>query len=407
MLDINKIGIQIRLHEQIGKGGFGSVYRCSDENNNVMAVKCCDISSKHGIPHPTELSIMASIKHPNLNRSLKIHCDNKKLYIFQDLASGDISHRVRYDKLEDNEQRPDPMTVRKWICSLVSAIACLHSQNIVHADIKSSNILIFNDDVRLSDFTLALKMWKPDQKFNHTVGTSTHRPLENHLGREWDLSLDIWSLGCTVYEMVYGTLLFPFQGNLGKAKKDHLAERCVNCLIDWAKNGPVKQNCNMISNKYEYHKFNLCQDFHKDPYGINGILLKMLSVDPRNRPTIFDIMKHEYFSECPKNLFSLISSPYKKITKKRAEQIISICNDHHIGSSATNLTMDLYARTMSLTQANKEVRILACLWLACKMTRRHLPEKICSEKLLNMERLICTTLGYRLHYTNHFQNSKQ
>jgi serine/threonine protein kinase len=396
-----QLGTDIKIHEKIGKGGFSIVNRCTDENNNEFAVKRCKIS-KLGIPHPQELSIMMSIKHPNINGAQRVYTPpgSKTLYIFQDLAKGDIAKIVRHDKLS-GKQRPDPQTIRKWLVQLVSAVSCLHKQNIIHADIKAGNILLFdNGDIRLSDFTLAIKQWSQDLKYNHTVCTSTHRPIENHLKREWDASLDIWSLGCTIYEIIYGHLLFPYQGNLGEVKKDHLDERCTNCLIDWGITGPIKQSFNAVTTKYEYLKFNLTPEFRSDPYGINDLLLKMLMLNKDDRPTINDILKHRLFTGCPKMNYVLMSTPREEISEKEVKRILDICNSKSIGQHATIIAVDLYKRTVKMTSNSDLIRIYACIWLACKLCHKLLPKfEVAINKLVSVERSICAFLEYRLHFS--------
>ena len=284
------------------------------------------------------------------------------------------------------------------------AVACLHNQKIVHADIKASNILLFNDDnVKLSDFSLIVKLWKPDSKYNHTIGTSTHRPMENLLSRDWDTSLDIWCLEVTLYEILYGELLFPYQGDFGKKKKDHLSERCTNCLIDWAERGPKKQSCNVIPFKYKYHPFNLVPEFHNDPYGLNDILLRMLSIDPKDRPTINQILEHKYFLGYQRPLCTLVGTPTNKVKKTRLNKIITICNSYSLGSSIISLAIELYARTMEIpTKAKeKDIRLLTCIWIASKIVKKKVPSfEGPIKKILMMERTICSALEFKLHHAS-------
>lgn len=400
------IGTKFTIGKKLGAGGFGSVYACEDEYGNQFAVKCIETEDS-GIPHPLELSVMASIRHPYLNSAHKIYVKDDMVYIFMDLAKSDLSKIVRRDK--NPNYVPDPVKIRKWICSLVLAIACLHNQRIIHADIKASNILIFgNDDhAKLSDFSLVMKFWKSDTKFNHTIGTSTHRPMENLLQKDWDLSLDIWSLGVTIYEILYGTLIFPYQGDLGRVKKDHITERCINCLIDWAERGPRKQSCDAIPFKHKFHVFNLVPEFWNDPYNLNDLLLKMLSVNPKDRPTINQILTHPYFQGYQRPLCTLIGTPTSKVKRPRLEKILNICTTNGLGSSVVSLSIELYSRTMHIQakrNSEKEIRLLTCIWLACKITKKRVPnftfDKYPLKRILEMEKTICNTLEFKLHHAS-------
>lgn len=403
------IGDNIKIHERIGRGGFSTVYRCTDNKGSEFAVKRCDIG-KFGIPHPQELSMMMSISHPNLNNAYKIYASQPKnskkkhIYIFMELAKCDLSRLVRHDK-RDEKSKPDANSIRKWLCELASAVSCLHKQNIVHADIKCGNLLLFgtSGSIKLSDFTLSIKLWSPDIRYTHKVGTSTHRPIENHMEKEWDTSLDIWSLGCTFYEMIYGHLLFPYQGDISEVPKDHLDDRCINCLMDWGNNGPIKQNYNATTTKYDYNKFNLVPEFYKDPYGINDLLLRMLSLDKSHRPTIDEIMKHRLFVGCPKMNYTLLSTPKDVVPEKKLSKIVNICNNKGLGQNASMIAIDLYSRTCRMSKNdNDTVRIYACIWISCKLCHKVLPvfDGVSNSKVISMERSICAFLEYRLHYSN-------
>ena len=203
----------ITLDKQLGKGGFGTVYLCRNENNEELAVKCIK-TKDFGIPSLIEASIMSVIQHPNLTQALKIHSTPQMLYIVQELAISDLSVYRSKNQLDQN-------TMILWTHSIIQGLACLHRYDIIHGDLKASNILVYsNNNIKITDFTLSTnRKWSN----NYRPCTQTHRPLEVWMGEKWNESVDIWALGCTIFELVYGKSLF--------VKQDKDAS--INALIDW------------------------------------------------------------------------------------------------------------------------------------------------------------------------------
>lgn len=99
--------------------------------------------------------------------------------------------------------------IKVWLKDLFSALAFIHEHGIIHRDIKPSNILLSTIDgpAYLADFGIA---WspetagseKPNEKITD-VGTTCYRPPELLFGNKaYDCSLDLWSAGCTVAEIL-------------------------------------------------------------------------------------------------------------------------------------------------------------------------------------------------------------
>ena len=163
------IGSKVHIFdsEKLGEGSSGAVYRGSDEHGKAYAVKCIK-TNEMGIPNILENSIMMTISHPALNTALHIHTTARETHIFQRLAETDLARHTRR-----KEKYVSPDLLREWSYSLVQAVACLHRQKIIHADVKANNVLLFEDQtVKLGDFTLAVRVWDPRHKKSQKIRLS-------------------------------------------------------------------------------------------------------------------------------------------------------------------------------------------------------------------------------------------
>jgi serine/threonine protein kinase len=95
----------------------------------------------------------------------------------------------------------------------------MHTTGFMHRDIKPSNIFIFsNGVVKLGDFSISRSMEVPPEHFNRhengpltpNITTRYYRAPEIIYGsRSYDMKVDIWSLGCTIAEIILKEPLFP------------------------------------------------------------------------------------------------------------------------------------------------------------------------------------------------------
>lgn len=247
-------------------------------------------------PILSEVFINKAFKSPYLNVARFITIQNSTVILFFDEANGDF-HKVK---------RANYKTTKQWIKSIVKGIVHLHLRRILHGDIKAANILIFDGLAKVNDFgSSALIVGKGAQRFRHKLYTPTHRPPELWNSDQCDLSADIWALGCTIYEMVYGQPLF----NVMSSNEEYTRQMKTWC-----------DQSNIFKGSIQFHK----EWNNPSNTEINGLILKMLNPDPSKRPTIFQIVKDEYFCPSPdRNSFSSNFSIQSPISSFEDQSFIS------------------------------------------------------------------------------------
>lgn len=363
----------ITLDKVIGKGSYGTVYSCHDDTNQELAVKCIK-TKDFGIPSLIEASIMSTIHHPYLTKALKIHATSDKLYIIQELAISDLK------VYQSNYPLSDEIKL-KWIYMISQAISCLHKYDIIHGDIKSSNILVYPDNnVKLTDFTLSTNVkWVN----SYLPCTPTHRPLEVWLNEKWDKSIDIWSFGCTIFEIAYNRNLFINQDK----------NESINAILDWYRFLPnTKVNVN-YRNVFHY-SFCLPDSFDTS-LPINNLIMALLKP---NRPCIESVMKNELFNKYVILPSVIITTPTSILDGKIKNKFLAFTSNETV----INMAYDLYSRITALD--NDKLKIVTCVWICYKLvTRQNLSLSILScdlEEILQMERSVCNYLSYRLIFIN-------
>ena len=199
-----------KIFDLLGQGGMGQVFRAlapdgSDVALKVMAQEAAD-SPDLRERFEREMSIMASLSHPNIVRLLyRGQTPLFKFFVMELVEGTTLRHLIREDKLTG-------LDFVSISCQTLSALGYAHSHGIVHRDVKPENIL-FNRErkVKVTDFGLARKLTFEGPAL--TV-TNAFMGTENYMSPEQKINpkavthkSDIYSFGVVLYEMLSGGML--------------------------------------------------------------------------------------------------------------------------------------------------------------------------------------------------------
>ncbi|XP_067897889.1 PAS domain-containing serine/threonine-protein kinase isoform X2 [Heterodontus francisci] len=194
----------------LGKGAFGFVWTASQKlSKKEVVVKFirkgkivedCWVDDVDLGRVSQEIAILARLNHPNIIKVLDVF---ENLDFFQLVME---KHGVGLDLFEFIDQRPDlDEPLASFIFrQIVAAVDYLHSKCILHRDIKDENVIIDKDfTVKLIDFGSAVTL-EPGKVFHTFYGTIEYCSPEVLLGNPYSgPELEIWSLGVTLYTLVF------------------------------------------------------------------------------------------------------------------------------------------------------------------------------------------------------------
>lgn len=196
--------------------------------------------------------------------------------------------------------------VKCYMIQLLKGLEYCHSHEVLHRDIKGSNLLIDNNgNLKIADFGLARSYGEQGRKYTNRVITLWYRPPELLLGaNEYGPSVDMWSVGCLLAELLTRKPLFP-----GKDEAEQLD------LIFQVMGTPSEQTwprwrslpqARMVSDSRVYVP-QLEKRFAKlaAQRGVPctqpmiELLSQMLMLDPAKRISAADALAHKWFQEQP------------------------------------------------------------------------------------------------------------
>ncbi|MGA5870239.1 tetratricopeptide repeat protein [Streptomyces cinereoruber] len=217
MGDSRLIQGRYRLHEVIGRGGMGEVWRATDEAlGRRVAVKCLKPLGPQQDPHVRdvvrerfrrEARVAAALQHRGITVVHDFGEYEGVLFLVMELLEG----RNLSQLLAANAQSPLPVQDLVEITDQVAdALAYTHGQGIVHRDLKPANIMRLRDGtVKICDFGIA--RLGADMGFTSkltgtgiAMGTPHYMSPEQIGGGEIDHRSDLYSLGCVLYELATG-----------------------------------------------------------------------------------------------------------------------------------------------------------------------------------------------------------
>ncbi|XP_078309872.1 inhibitor of nuclear factor kappa-B kinase subunit epsilon-like [Crassostrea virginica] len=246
----------------LGQGATSKVYKGRDKRNGQeVAVKVFSTAAMQRSPEVQvrEFQVMMQLKHENVVQLLSIEeedVNNLKVIVMELSQYGSL-----YTLLDNPEnslglEEEEFLTVLK---DLTAGIQYLREKDIVHRDIKPGNILLFKDEegrsvYKLTDFGAAKQLESEDEQFMSLYGTEEYLH-PNIYGRAvirdgnigpFDATVDLWSLGVTIYHAATGQLPFKAYGGRRNRQKMYeitkTKESGVISGIQKYEDGPVEWN---------------------------------------------------------------------------------------------------------------------------------------------------------------------
>ncbi|KAL6909511.1 hypothetical protein ACP4OV_001792 [Aristida adscensionis] len=194
----------------LGSGSFGMVYEGISDEGAFFAVKEVSLLDQGSNAQQSilaleqEIALLSQFEHENIVQYYGTDKEESKLYIFIELVTqGSLSSLYHKYKLRDSQ-------VSAYTRQILNGLVYLHERNVVHRDIKCANILVHaNGSVKLADFGLAKEMSKINMLRSCKGSVYWMAPEVVNPRKTYGPAADIWSLGCTVLEMLTRQIPYP------------------------------------------------------------------------------------------------------------------------------------------------------------------------------------------------------
>jgi len=226
------IGERYQILARIGQGGMGKVYKVKHAHlSRTFALKI--ISSQVAETDEArelfyrEARFASAMAHPNITSVVDFGEDEKVgMFMVMELVEGEALNRILFREKQLSSRRACDIVLQ-----LAEALHYIHKQGVVHCDIKTENILIYEEEhegkrskavIKLLDFGLARSL-TASRASTSLSGTPHYVAPERIRGEPASPASDVYGVGILLYELLTGQV--PWDGPVQKILAGHLDER--------------------------------------------------------------------------------------------------------------------------------------------------------------------------------------
>jgi len=203
------------LDKKIGKGSFGDIFLgCDNMELSIYAIKERKLNSKFASTKEKFYELLKRevsnakllMNHPNIVSFVDIIQEENEVYVICEYCQdGSLSYFLQKNgKMEE-------VQVLLILKQIIEGFKILHANNVIHRNLKPSSVLLHKGVAKITGFYFSKHVLDADKKQLMTsFGTPQYMAPEIFESKEYCSKCDIWSLGITLFEMLYAD--FPWKG---------------------------------------------------------------------------------------------------------------------------------------------------------------------------------------------------
>ncbi len=315
-----------KVTNKIGEGSYGAVYLAHNlYTKQKVAIKRIIKNDENKIDElelKNEIDILKRLSHPNILKIIEFYSSEHSYYIITDHCShGELYDQIKY-KYNENQ-------LAVLFYQMFSGIAYLHTNNIVHRDLKLENILISEIEVdkktndryfwiKIIDFGTA-KYFEKNKKEKSVVGSSYYIAPEV-LKKSYNEKCDTWSIGVILYMLIVGRA--PFDG----ADDEEIIS-------------------NIKKGKYNSNHKKLVESSNE----VQDLVKKLLLVDSKKRLSAIDALKHPWFKKFNAKCI------YSNISEKKIKNYLERLRKYQINSKFQQMVWLFIVHNVPDTSETKDI----------------------------------------------------
>ncbi|XP_025984570.1 probable serine/threonine-protein kinase At1g54610 [Glycine max] len=238
-----------------------------------------------------EIMILQMLDHPNVIKLKGLATSRMQysLYLVFDFMQSDLTRIISRpgEKLTEAQ-------IKCYMQQLLSGLQHCHETGIMHRDIKASNLLIDRRGVlKIADFGLATSI-EAERPLTNRVVTLWYRAPELLLGStDYGFSIDLWSAGCLLAEMLVGRPIMP--GRTEVEQIHMIFKLCGSPSEDYFKKLKLRTSYRPPN----HYKLSFKENFQNFPSSSQGLLATFLDLNPAHRGSAASALQSEFFKCSP------------------------------------------------------------------------------------------------------------
>jgi serine/threonine protein kinase len=293
-----------KVEAVVGQGAFGAVCKAKQGSVDVAIKKVPNYAKSHESAKKIlrEIEIISHFQYCNqivpCYAIFRPTTNEKDIYVVMEYVPSDLSSVIKNHSIQLADAN-----VKYIVCQLLLALRALHAHGCIHRDLSTRNILINAEcGAFVCDFGLS-RFYDPDEQLSFGVVTQWYRAPEIICDAQYGFKVDVWSVGVILGELLLRKHLFP---GLNNDSADQLSK--IYCYAGTPPASIFDESGSMSKASVNAKRYSLMYIERRPQHcklaglpsatvtdGSRDLLLKLLKIDPAERPTADEALKHPWF----------------------------------------------------------------------------------------------------------------